>query len=70
METYLQQAADGRAKPWVRWYAFAHAARCYRCGNYLARLTETIRVLRRGKDQEVPDGLVERVMETVGRESR
>lgn len=49
METFLQGAADGRAKGLARWYALAHAARCGRCARYLDRLSETLGHLRQAK---------------------
>ncbi|CAN5385421.1 hypothetical protein BH11ARM2_BH11ARM2_03800 [soil metagenome] len=40
MENFLQSTADGSANRLTRWYAMAHAARCGRCGRFLARLRE------------------------------
>ncbi len=58
MEGLLHQAADGSAKGVSRWYAFSHAARCGRCGRFLDRLTETIKQLRKAREEEpTPEAL-------------
>jgi len=52
MEGLLNKTADGSAKGIGRWYALAHAARCGRCGRFLARLEETLGRLRQIKQEE------------------
>jgi hypothetical protein len=54
MEEVLQQVADGRAKGLKRWYGLAHAARCFRCGNFLQRLSLTLEALQASRQTE-PD---------------
>ncbi|CAN5356507.1 hypothetical protein BH11ARM1_BH11ARM1_16070 [soil metagenome] len=56
MESLLQQLADGSLKGPMRWYAASHAARCYRCGNFLDRLKLTVNVLKESKKTS-PDAL-------------
>lgn len=50
MEDLLQQAADGTLRGWRKWYALSHAARCYRCGNFLSRLKLTLGALKLGSE--------------------
>ncbi len=61
MEALLNQAADGSSRGLKLWYATAHAARCSRCGRFLARLRETIGKLRSAKADEVPAAVLERL---------
>jgi hypothetical protein len=69
MEGMLNGAADGSAKGLRRWYAFSHAARCSRCGRYLRGLTETIARLRKGKAEEAPAEVMERLAAGAWREA-
>lgn len=50
MENLLQQAADGSLRGLRKWYAVMHASRCFRCGNFLTRLTRTIRAAQAAKE--------------------
>lgn len=61
MEPLLQAAADGSAKGLGKWYAEAHAERCDRCSNYLARTKETIAELRAVREAEPTPDVVERL---------
>lgn len=54
MEKVLQQIADGRARGLKRWYGLAHAARCFRCGNFLQRLSLSLEALKMSRQIE-PD---------------
>lgn len=54
MESLLQQLSDGSLKGLRRWYAVAHAARCYRCGSFLKRMTSTVAAIRASKHQLPP----------------
>ena len=69
METYLNQAADGSAKGFKRWYAFAHAARCLRCAKFLRGLQETIGKLGHAHEQELPPELMDRLTQEMNRAS-
>ena len=60
MEGLLNRAADGSSKGLARWYALSHAARCGRCGRFLARLRTTLEKLRTSKEQPSQE-VVERI---------
>lgn len=45
MEQLLQAAADNSITGIRRWYVLAHAARCFRCGNFLQRMRLTVNAL-------------------------
>jgi hypothetical protein len=62
MESLLQEAADGSAKGWRRWYAVAHAARCTRCGTFLGRMQAMVKVLSETKDEPIPEDAKERLL--------
>lgn len=55
MKTMLHDAADGRARGFRRWFAFAHAAKCGRCGRYLAAIQAIIDSLRGHREGMAPD---------------
>jgi len=57
MEDLLQQVADGSLRGWRKWYAISHAARCYRCGNFLSRLKVTLNTLKLGSEPANADAL-------------
>lgn len=61
MEGLLQQAADGSSKGFRRWYALSHAAKCSRCGKFLARLEETLGRLRGIKKEEPKPEVISRL---------
>lgn len=65
MESLLQDVAEGRAKGLRKLYAVSHAARCYRCGNFLERMGRMLQVMRNQK-QDVPDDAVSRLTEKFG----
>jgi len=52
MERLLQEAASNRSRGLVRWYTLAHAARCGRCGRFLASLRGMIGRLRAERSAE------------------
>lgn len=54
MKAMLHDAADGHSRGLRLWFALSHAARCGRCGRYLACLREMIAMLRAGKNP-IPD---------------
>ncbi len=54
MEALLQGVADGSLKGIRKWYAVAHATRCSHCGTFLARLRETLELLRAAKSVAPP----------------
>lgn len=51
MESLIQELASGNLTGWGRWYAAAHAARCYRCGNFLQRMKITIVAIKSSKSE-------------------
>ena len=61
MERLLQEAASGRSKGLIRWYTFAHAARCGRCGRFLSSLTSMVRGLRAERNAETDQDALERL---------
>ncbi len=64
MEGMLNRAADNSAGRFSRWYAFAHAARCGRCGRYLRALEEMLLRLKGGKNLP-PDDVMSRLTEKI-----
>jgi hypothetical protein len=52
MVRMLQEAASNRSRGLVRWYTLAHAARCGRCGRFLASLRGMIGRLRAEREAE------------------
>ena len=66
MESMLNQTADGTASKLVEIYARAHAARCPRCGTFLARLTAMLGKLRRMSTEPAePEKLDEKQWESL-----
>ncbi len=61
MEALLQQVADGSATGIKRWYAVSHAARCFRCGNFLQRLRLSMEVLKATRGVELDPDAVARL---------
>lgn len=66
MEPLLQRTADGSANWLVRAYALAHAARCGRCGRFLANLQTTLGHLRTSRET-VPPEVASRLEEALAR---
>ena len=65
MERLLQEAASNRSRGLVRWYTLAHAAKCGRCGRFLASLRAMIGRLRTERaaatDQEALERLAAKI---------
>jgi len=57
MEHMLHDAADGTGHGLRLWYALHHAARCGRCGRFLARLRETLAAMRQAKPEPEADAM-------------
>jgi hypothetical protein len=61
MERLLQEAASNRSRGLIRWYTFAHAARCGRCGRFLTSLQTMIQGLRSERQAETDQDAVDRL---------
>ncbi|HLK14220.1 MAG TPA: hypothetical protein VKT78_05395 [Fimbriimonadaceae bacterium] len=61
MERMLQEAASNRSRGLVRWYTLAHAARCGRCGRFLASLRAMIAGLRSERATQTDEAAIERL---------
>lgn len=69
MEGLLNRAADGSIGGIRLWYTKLHAGGCTRCGNYLARLGETIHKLRGAREMGPQYETVVRLEATIPREA-
>lgn len=65
MESLLQDVAEGRVTGLKKIYAVSHAARCFRCGNFLERMTLMFKAVRSQK-QEVPSDAIDRLRSKYG----
>lgn len=61
MEKLLQDAAASNSRGLARWYALAHAARCGKCGKFLASLQSMIGMLRSERNAQTDDDALARL---------
>jgi hypothetical protein len=67
MEKLLHEAASNRSRGVTKWYTLTHAAKCGRCGRFLASLQAVGDKLRATREVETPTEIIERLREKVGK---
>lgn len=70
MEALLQDVASNRSRGLKLWYALNHAARCGRCGRFLASLRDMANALRGARAHEVESEVIQRLEEQVKASAR